>query len=263
MKASSSNAIIPGEQVTEWRAWSPASFQETAAAPLPLGGCEAEAAPVPPESELTAPGEDPEPPAEGEADPTDEAPPSSYPTAAELEAIHQEAWQTGHDAGLAEGREQGHAAALAEASATFARHWEPLQSLADQFAEGLSQVEAELAHDILSFSVGLAERLVAAHLACDPCALESVLRQALSDLPATLGQARLRVNPDDLEVARTFLQQETPETVWQWMSDASIARGGCIIDTAQLRLDLTLAARLDALKSALGVEPTTDDSPAA
>ncbi|WP_024301854.1 flagellar assembly protein FliH [Pseudogulbenkiania sp. MAI-1] len=259
MKASSSNSIIPGEQVTEWRAWSPASFQD-AAAPAPRA---AEEPAVAAEGESPEPDEDPPLAASEEGDPAEEAPPSSYPTAAELEAIHQEAWQTGHEAGLAEGRLQGQAEALAEVSATFARHWEPLQALADQFADGLNRMEAELAHDILSFSVGLAERLVAAHLACDPCALESVLRQALSDLPATLGQARLRVNPDDLEVARAFLQQETPETVWQWLPDPSIARGGCIIDTAHLRLDLTLTARLDALKSALGLEPSTDDSPAA
>lgn len=260
MKASSSNSIIPGEQVTEWRAWSPASFHDANAAPSPSVEGEADEAAPAVESESLEPGDEPPRSASGEDDPADEAPASSYPTAAELEAIHQEAWQAGHEAGLAEGRLQGQAEALAEVSATFARHWEPLQSLADQFAEGLNRVEAELAHDILSFSVGLAERLVAAHLACDPCALESVLRQALADLPATLGQARLRVNPDDLEVARAFLQQETPETVWQWLADPSIARGGCVIDTAHLRLDLTLAARLDALKSALGLEPSADDS---
>lgn len=262
MKASSSNTIIPGEQVTEWRTWSPASFQEAPATP-PHGGSEGEADPVASEDEALLTGDDPDPVAEDEADPADEVPASSYPTAAELEAIHQEAWQTGHEAGLAEGRQQGHAEALAEASTAFARHWEPLQALADQFAEGLNRIEADMAHDLLSFSVGLAERLVAAHLACDPCAIESLLRQAMSDLPASLGQARLRVNPADLEVARTFLQQETPETVWQWLADPSIARGGCIIDTAQLRLDLTLAARLEALKSALGLEPSANDSPAA
>ncbi|SMF24903.1 FliH/SctL family protein [Pseudogulbenkiania subflava] len=262
MKASSSNTIIPGEQVTEWRTWSPASFQDTAAAPSsPAPAADEPAVAV--EGESPEPDEDPPLAVSEEGEPADEAPPSSYPTAAELEAIHQEAWQTGHEAGLAEGRLQGQTEALAEVSATFSQHWEPLQSLADQFAEGLNRVEAELAHDILSFSVGLAERLVAAHLACDPCAIESLLRQAMSDLPASLGQARLRVNPADLEVARTFLQQETPETVWQWLADPSIARGGCIIDTAQLRLDLTLAARLDALKSALGLELSANDSPAA
>ncbi|MBI3146600.1 MAG: flagellar assembly protein FliH [Pseudogulbenkiania sp.] len=260
MKASSSNSIIPGEQVTEWRAWSPASFHDAAVAPSSLVRNEVDDAAPEIESETPESSDDPARPESEQDEPADEEPPSSYPTAAELEAIHQEAWQAGHDAGLAEGRLQGQAEALAEASATFSRHWESLQSLADQFAEGLGRVESELAHDILSFSVGLAERLVAAHLACDPCALESVLRQALSDLPATLGQARLRVNPDDLEVARAFLQQETPETVWQWLADPSIARGGCVIDTAHLRLDLTLAARLDALKSALGLEPSADDS---
>ena len=120
-------------------------------------------------------------------------------------------------------------------------------------------MELELSGDLLALSVTLAERLVAAHLAVDAKAIEPLLREALAALPATLAQGRLRVNPLDLEVARTFLEQERPETVWQWIADDKIARGGCLLETPSLRQDLTLPSRMRAVSVALGLESDPDE----
>lgn len=199
----------------------------------------------------------------------DEPPPQQlgYPTAAELESIHQEAWQTGHDAGFAAGREAGYAEGLAagrdqglaEMRARFGEAWAPLQQMAGEFSAALSSLENELSGDLLVFAVHLAERLVAAHLAADPQAVVPLLREALTGLPATLAQGRLRVNPHDLAVARNFLQQERPETLWQWVEDDAVPRGGCVLETPSLRQDLTLPARMHALSVALGLEGAGDE----
>ncbi|PXX50676.1 flagellar assembly protein FliH [Aquitalea magnusonii] len=186
-----------------------------------------------------------------------------YPTASELEAIHQEAWQTGYDEGvqaghaegLARGMQQGHD----QASEQFAQLWAPLQELSGNFARELARVEEELSGALLQLALQLAERLAGEHIAHSDTAIVAQLRQVLGELPANLSQARLRVNPADLAAAREFLQQETPETQWQWIEDAHIQRGGCIIDTSSLQLDLRLASRLAALSSALGLDAAQDD----
>jgi flagellar assembly protein FliH len=255
MKDLSNKGIIPADQLDQWRSWSPGELE------TPLSGLSA--AQMEALSAAGGQGGD-ETPEEGEP-----AREHGYPTAAELEAIHQEAWQAGHDAGLASGQEagreqglaQGQAEGRASAEQRFKDAWQPLQTLAGHFSQQLQNYEIQMSGEVLSFAVKLAERLVAAHLAVDARAIEPLLREALSALPSSLAQGRLRVNPQDLAVAREFLQLERPETVWQWVEDPAVARGGCLLETPALRLNLTLPSRMRAIGAALGLEGD-DDEPA-
>ena len=287
MKASSSsNPIIPGEELEGWTSWSPESLDGFTRALTPAqlvsmsqmrrpGAslaekiAQAEAEPV---SDIAAPQSEAQ---EADLPPEEEEVPGlSYPTAAELEAIHQEAWQTGHDAGLdagrAEGfeqglqagREQGMADVRAEQLPRMEDAWQGLCRMGGAFADELARVERELAGDVLQLAWQLAQQLLQQKLRQDDQALLPLLQSALAELPSTLANARLRVNPADLAAAREFLQQETPETVWQWIEDPAMARGGCVIDTASARLDMTLPTRLAAMSRALGLEADDGQQPA-
>ncbi|NHR07984.1 flagellar assembly protein FliH [Chromobacterium haemolyticum] len=274
MKVSSSNPIIPGEELEGWSAWSPNALDGLTQKLTPVQLMElaqqrrrqqeqaqAESAVEPVSTGV----EEDAGAAEGERAV------SGYPTAAELEAIHQEAWQSGHEAGqeagraagyqegLTAGREQGLAEVRVEQEARFASAWQPLQQLAEGLAQQISRFETELSADWLALALELAGQLSHGLARQNPLLIQELLREALEDLPATLAQARLRLNPADLEVAREFLAQETPETQWQWIEDPEVERGGCVIDTAALRLDLTMSTRIAAMRKALGM----DDEPAA
>nr|WP_233170393.1 FliH/SctL family protein [Aquitalea sp. ASV15] len=264
----SNNPIIPGEQLQGWSSWMPAELSQDDGefSPSQLAGLDAlrrhlEQAPTAAAAEMAEEQAEAAAAAAAEAAAQEEA--VGYPTASELEAIHQEAWQTGYDEGvqaghaegLARGMQQGHD----QASEQFAQLWAPLQELSGNFARELARVEEELSGALLQLALQLAERLAGEHIAHSDTAIVAQLRQVLGELPANLSQARLRVNPADLAAAREFLQQETPETQWQWIEDAHIQRGGCIIDTSSLQLDLRLASRLAALSSALGLDAAQDD----
>lgn len=260
----SSKGIISADQLDQWRTWAPGELE----APLQgLTAAQLEALAVAagnavsndaPDAGEDVPDEDDLPP----------GPQLGYPTAAELESIHQEAWQAGQEAGMAagleegqaRGMEQGLAEGLAAMQQRFESAWAPLDALAQQFTQELRVFEAEMSGDLLAFAVRLAERVVAAHLAVDPRAIEPLLHEALAVLPASLAQGRLRVNPEDLAVVREFLQTERPETVWQWVEDSGVARGGCLLETPSLRQDLTLPSRMRALSAALGLESGDDES---
>lgn len=266
-KALSNNPIIPGEQLQGWSSWTPAELthDDGEFSPSQLAGLDAlrrhlEQAPTAAAAEMA---EDQADAAAAAAEAAAQEEAVGYPTASELEAIHQEAWQTGYDegvqAGHAEGLSRGMQLGHDQASEQFAQLWTPLQELSGNFARELARVEEELSGSLLKLAMQLAERLVGEHIAHSDTAIVAQLRQVLGELPATMSQARLRVNPADLAAAREFLQQETPETQWQWIEDAHIQRGGCIIDTSSLQLDLRLASRLAALSSALGLDAEQDD----
>ncbi|MBA8734859.1 FliH/SctL family protein [Chromobacterium violaceum] len=290
MKASSSNGpIIPGEELESWSSWSPASLDGFTQALSPaqlvamaqmrrpglslaerIAASEPPVAPVP-LAEAEALAEQAEAVA---AEPEEEAQALGYPTAAELEAIHQEAWQTGHEAGLEAGRaegfeqglqagrEQGAAQALAEQLPKLEEAWQALRDMGGDFSGELARLEQELARDVLQLAWALAQKLLQQKLERDEQALLPLLQAALAELPSTLANARLRVNPADLAVAREFLQQETPETAWQWVEDAQVRRGGCVIDASSVRLDMTLETRLAAMSRALGLEDGDERQPA-
>lgn len=290
MKASSSNGpIIPGEELESWSSWSPASLDGFTQALSPaqlvakaqmrrpglslaerIAASEPPVAPVP-LAEAEALAEQAEAVA---AEPEEEAQALGYPTAAELEAIHQEAWQAGHEAGLEAGRaegfeqglqagrEQGAAQALAEQLPKLEEAWQALRDMGGDFSGELARLEQELARDVLQLAWALAQKLLQQKLERDEQALLPLLQAALAELPSTLANARLRVNPADLAVAREFLQQETPETAWQWVEDAQVRRGGCVIDASSVRLDMTLETRLAAMSRALGLEDGDERQPA-
>ncbi|MCW3479449.1 FliH/SctL family protein [Neisseriaceae bacterium JH1-16] len=254
MKASSNNAILSGAALPE-SAWSPWRFADLNARVV----------------EPTVP--DLVPPAAPAVESSDVCaeqvglveeviePALSYPTAAELEAIHQEAWQAGYDAGhmagFTAGQQSGEAAGREAATAVvqqqFADAWAPLGQLATSFEAEVARIEPVLADDVLQLAMLLASKLVCNELSANPAALEPLLRNALLALPPHLKAARLRVNPADLAVVRRFLEHEAPQTVWQWVEDPAIERGGCLIDSDGARLDLTLSRRRQALAAALGL----------
>ncbi|RBH44956.1 hypothetical protein C3F00_037990 [Pseudomonas sp. MWU13-2860] len=173
-----------------------------------------------------------------------------------MEAIHQEAWQSGHEVGeeagraagfeegLAAGRDQGLAEVRAEQEARFAAAWQPLQQLSESLTRQIDRFESELSQDWLALALELAEQLSHGLARQNPLLIQELLREALEDLPATLTHARFLPDPADLAVARAFLAPDRHDTQWQWIADPDVARGGRLLDTAPLRLALTRRARV-------------------
>ena len=205
---------------------------------------------------LTAPVAAPIPaPVEPEPEPE---PAPQWPTAAELEAIHQEAYQAGYDAGhaegLARGADAGHQQAFAHASQQFAQELQAFADLQASFQANLTELEAEMAPALLNLAVNAMRKLLHDHLACKPDAVLSVVRQALHSIPGEVARATVRAHPNDLQVLKTFLPANTPDTQWQFVEDASLMSGGCLIELPSASLDLTLQTRWKALMATLGAD---------
>ncbi len=242
----SSNNIIPAESLGQWQSW---RFGEIGAQPAPQPEAIIAATEAPAEgvSALEIPAEEVVEAAEAVQEEALPAP--AYPTAAELEAIHQEAWQAGFEAGKEEGLQQGQAEgaqqALADAAQQFESYWAPLAQL--------QQLGVALSAEVLQLAVGFAEQIVASKIALDRSAVLPVLQAALDELGQGLLQARVRAHPEDLAVIQAFAQERFAGVSWQWVADEAVERGGCVVDTGSVKLDLTLPPRLAALRQALGL----------
>ncbi len=161
-------------------------------------------------------------------------------TRAGLKAGHEE----GYEAGFAQGHAAGRAAGLNET--------EQLQSLLAACAQALESIEAEIGQSLISLATQIAQRVVHGTLAIAPEKILDTVRDIFRADPDHQTLSRLRVNPADLELIKTYLTDDPSLEKWQLISDPSIERGGCIAETALGDIDATLQTRWRRVTAALG-----------
>lgn len=278
-----SSKIIPAEDSEEWQSWSLNTFETSGAKSLrglrpedlrarlaaaaaeleakeqaeleaqaaaEAAAAEDEAAAA--EAELTA--------GENEAvsvETVDIEPARIYPTAAEIEAIHQEAFQAGYEAGHKAGFETGQRLGLEQSElavrAEFSPAFQSFVQVQEKVEESLKDLDKKLATTILDLALDCARRIVAQEIAVNEQVILGIIRQAVAALPEDMGQARLRLHPDDIATVQRYADGDSRTRSWTLIADPSIERGACDIETPTARLDLSLKQRWSQLCASLGV----------
>lgn len=177
-----------------------------------------------------APGFDPPAP-EPEAEP----PPPALPSVEELQAIEQAAYD--------EGFQRGHADGLALGQGEIRRVIAQMEGILDGFTRPLARLDAEVADALGELAVRIAGTLVGRAYAADPALLAVLVREALDSVGATTREAELRLHPDDLGLIAPHLSNLDGVRV---SADATLARGDLRLNTENVRIDGTLATRLQA-----------------
>ncbi len=129
-----------------------------------------------------------------------------------------------------------------------------------QVAELLLRARAE-AHELkkrseqrlVALAVRIAERILGAQLELAPEYVLSVARKAMEQVP-WCRKLVYRVHPEDLallEQHREALFARAAEVDAQFVADAKVRRGGCILETEVGRIDATLESQLRAIERAL------------
>lgn len=253
-----SSKIISAQEGVQWTPWalSPLHQLEEAVATAPTTASEGV-----PDASISEYASDS--PTEEDSDPvvveTVEIEPARiYPTAAEIEAIHQEAFQAGFEAGKTAGFEAGHKegwqAGHTQASTEFNQAYEQFLDIQQRLQVSVTEVDQTIAPALLQLALSCAQKIVASHIQIKQDAVLDVLKQALSTLPDSIQQAKLRLHPDDIEAMRHYLSEERLSQSWQLIPDAALERGGCLLDSPVLSIDLSLKQRWQALSNALGTD---------
>lgn len=195
------------------------------------------------------------------------------PTVEELESLyeqsrregftagHEEGYAAGHAEGLAqgqeEGRRQGHQEGYAkgeaegrtrgeaQARAQHEAQWQQRLALADSLIEGLEHLTERtreaLAEEIAALAVEIARQVLQDELRTSPERIVSLVRRLLEEEGAP--HLTIRLHPEDLPLVREALEAELAKGGHRLVADATIARGGCLVESDSHVIDATVPNR--------------------
>ncbi|MFN7184041.1 MAG: FliH/SctL family protein [Thermomonas haemolytica] len=166
------------------------------------------------------------------------------PSVEELEAIEE--------AARAEGYARGHAEGLASGQAEIRRIVAQMEGILDAFTRPLARLDAEVGDALGALAVRIAGALLGRSYAADPALLAALVREALEISGSETRQLELRLHPDDIAMLTPHLP---PLDGVRLVPDLTLARGDLRVHADSVRIDGSLAARLNtALQSLAAAE---------
>lgn len=165
---------------------------------------------------------------------------------------------------LAEGFEQGHATGSAEVREALGATMQ--KSIADaslrmaqllhNTSEHLRKSEEQISRHILELACDVARQVVRREIRSDPKLLEPVIAEALGQLIDDGLPATVRLHPEDLERLGDSLKENLGKPQPEFVADASITPGGCLIESASMAVDATVEKRWARAVGNLGLNDT-------
>ena len=221
------NRFIPREELSGFAAWQPGDLSGGNTQPPPLHRAPEEAAKPDPAEQLVT----------------------------HLRAARQAGYQDGYRDGLValENFKQSFAAQ------TTAQIGAVLQSLTG----GLDGLQQEMARTLAIAATQLARQIVRTELATSPELVSRVAQEAVDTLLLSAKHITLRVHPDD----HAFVAQGTADVLAargaRLLSDASLTRGGVLVESDIGVIDASLEARWRRASASLGCDDSWADDEAA
>ena len=216
-KASAYARFIPREELSSFEAWNPSA----------LSGAD-------PQATAGMPTAEPEAPTLSVAE----------QLAAQLRAARQSGYQDGYRDGLAalDGFKQSYAAQITA----------QLGRLVESHGAQLDGLQQQLAQAIAVCATSMARQVVRSELALRPALVAAVAQEAVEALLLSARHITVRVHPDDQPLVAQGAADALQARGARLIPDASIARGGCRVDSDIASVDGTLAARWRRASAALG-----------
>ncbi|MBA3034096.1 MAG: flagellar assembly protein FliH [Gammaproteobacteria bacterium] len=208
-------------KLTAWERWELASFNE--------GSETAESSAV-----TSSPG-------------TDETLPFKLPTATEIEQIHQQA----RDEGYQKGQQEGYQTGLKKGHDETRGAAQKLAQAVAKLEKGLSELDAQVADELLMLAVELAREVLRQEISVHPETLLNVVREALAQLPHQ--HAAIYLHPDDASLLRSYMGDQLTHAGHRIHEDFKLARGDCVLESGGSQVDATMAMRWRRVLEGLGI----------
>ena len=145
----------------------------------------------------------------------------------------------GHHAGYVEGEAKGRLLAAEELKPVLARLSNTILQVADSRASFIRQTEA----DVVKLSMAVARRILHRELTIDPGSIAGLVKAALEKLQSDV-VARARVHPELAATVRATIEQSGRRASVEVVADASLERGGVVIETNRGSLDASIETQL-------------------
>jgi flagellar assembly protein FliH len=161
---------------------------------------------------------------------------AALPTAAEVEQIHQQAYEEGYAAGAQKAHDEA----------------QRLTKIIGVLDQALQQMDQQVAQNLLDLSMEIAKQILHQALKVKPELLLSVVNEAIGELPHFSQHVHLILHPSDAELVRSKMGEQLDHTGWKIFEDAQMERGGCRVETAHSQIDASLATRWKRVVSSIG-----------
>ncbi|MDG5977893.1 flagellar assembly protein FliH [Hydrogenophaga taeniospiralis CCUG 15921] len=155
------------------------------------------------------------------------------------EQAYAEGFAHGHDAGSQEVRDALEATVRKTAEETAVRMAQLLHTTKEQ----LTRSEEQISRHILELACDLARQVVRQELQVNTQHLRPVIHEALSQLVDDGLPATVRMNPGDLALMKGALQEALSGPRPEFVADASISPGGCLVESPSTSVDATIEKR--------------------
>ncbi len=177
------------------------------------------------------------------------------------EEITESARRAGREQGLREGREAGQAEALQEAREQFAREQASLTGMMTEmlrtFEKRREQLYLSARRDAVVLAVAVARRVVARLPEIEEAATESAMQACAEALDLVRGATEIviRAHPEDCRAIDRLVGELAGLTQSsrhiRLAEDASVGRGGVIVQTSDSEVDARAAARMERIADEL------------
>ena len=140
---------------------------------------------------------------------------------------------------------------------------ENLQALLQSARQGVGDVQASLADEVLSLVCGLSRQVLRRELAeVTVNTMMPVIVEALGMLIEDAELAVIRLHPDDMRPLQAHLPAALEGRALEWRSDPAVARGGCLVESAGAHIDASVPRRWERAVAALGLSiPWQEEDP--
>lgn len=170
------------------------------------------------------------------------------PTAEEIEAIRQAAFEEGREEGRAAGQAEGYKDGFKRGESDVKAAVTRLGQITRVLLEPIPRHDDELEAAVLELVENVCKRVVQRELKLDSSGLQAVVATALDCLNPGSQRIRIHLNPVDLELISTHLRTMGElEESWRVLPHPTISPGGCIVETDNSLIDARAEKRLAAV----------------
>ena len=129
-----------------------------------------------------------------------------------------------------------------------------LDAVVQTLGASLEGMRQHMAQDVLQLASDLARQVVRQELRTNTTVLQPVVTEALDMLIADGRPATVRLNPADHAAVSAALRENFTDTPVQWLADAQVPEGGCLVESGGTVVDGTLEKRWQRAIISLGLE---------
>ncbi len=156
--------------------------------------------------------------------------------------------------GYEAGKAQGYAEAMRSAQQARAADLQRLESLLAALRSEFEGLSVRTADALLDLAIEIAAQVLRQEVRTHREVILPVVHEALGLLEAARVHPTVRLAPIDLDLVRTAAQADGQIQGCRFVADASIAPGGCRVDSASGEIDATLPTRWRRVLQTLGTE---------